>query len=213
MLTSLFLQGSLIGFSIAMPVGPVGVLCIQHSLRRGLQAGLIAGLGAALADAFYGGIAGCGISLLSQTLISYQIWFQILGALILWYLGIKIFNTQPQKIETSEGSFSFSRIFFSTFALTLTNPFTFICFAAVYASLGITPPNPDQEFLPAAILTLGILLGAAVWWVILSCSIIFIGKKFQLVSSPLLNRISGGILAGCGFLASISVLKQLFFFI
>ncbi len=210
MLTSLFLKGSLIGFSIAMPVGPVGMLCIQHSLRRGLVAGLIAGLGAALADAFFGCMAGFGVSLLSHVLTRYQVWFQMIGAFILWYLGIKIFKSQPVQVETGEASFSCSRVFFSTFALTLTNPLTLLCFAAIYASLGITPA--DDEILPAVILTLGVLIGAAIWWMMLTFGVTFIGRKFQLTSSPLLNRISGGILTGCGCLASLSALKQLLFF-
>jgi threonine/homoserine/homoserine lactone efflux protein len=210
MLTSLFLKGSLIGFSIAMPVGPVGMLCIQHSLRRGLLAGFIAGFGAAFADALFGCMAGFGVSLLSHVLMHYQVWFQIIGAFILWYLGIKIFKSQPVQVQSPQMSFSCSRIFFSTFALTLTNPLTLLCFAAIYASVGITPS--DQEVLPAAILTLGVLLGAAMWWMMLTCGVIFIGRKFQLTSSPLLNRISGGILTGCGCLASLSALKQLLFF-
>lgn len=207
MLTSLFLKGSLIGFSIAMPIGPVGVVCIQHSLRRGLLAGLIAGSGAALADAFFGCMAGFGVSLLSHIVTRYQLWFQIIGALILWYLGIKIFKSQPSPMSTLETSFSRRRIFFSTFALTLTNPLTIVCFAAIYTSLGITPS--DEEILPGIILTLGVLLGAAMWWSLLTLGVTLIGKKFQLASSPLLNRISGSILTGCGCLASLSALKQL----
>ena len=210
MLTSLFLKGSLIGFSIAMPVGPVSLLCIQHALRRGLVAGLIAGSGAALADAFFGYMAGFGVSLLSHVVTRYQAWFQIIGALILWYLGIKIFKSQPVNIEESQISFSRTRIFFSTFALTLTNPLTLLCFGTIYASFGITPSN--EEFLPGIILTLGVLLGAAIWWIVLIFGAILIGKKFQLSSSPLFNRISGGILTGCGCLASFSALKQLLFF-
>jgi threonine/homoserine/homoserine lactone efflux protein len=207
MLPGLFLKGSLIGFSIAMPVGPVCIVCIQHSLRRGLFGGLIAGLGAALADAFFGGMACYGVSLLSHVLTSYQVWFQMIGALILWYIGIKIFKSQPTQIKAPEMSFSWSRIFFGTFALTLTNPLTFLCFAAIYTSLGITPSN--QEFLPAAILTVGVLLGAATWWLFLTFGITMIGKKYRIKSSPLLNRISGGVLTGCGCLASLSALKQL----
>lgn len=206
----LFLKASLIGFSIAMPIGPVGMLCIQHSLRRGILAGIVAGLGAALADACFGCMAGFGISLLSHVLTHYQLWFQMVGAIFLWFVGIKIFKSKPKPINDPEISFSWSRIFFSTFALTLTNPFTFICFAAIYASVGIAPS--EQEVLPAAILTSGILLGAMLWWVLLTFGVAFIGRKFQLQSSPLLNRISGGILTGCGCLASLSVLKQLFFF-
>lgn len=209
MLTGLFLKGSLIGFSIAMPIGPVGVVCIQHSLRRGLLAGLIAGSGAALADAFFGCMAGFGISLLSHVLMRYQVWFQILGALVLWYLGIKIFKSKPTSVAPSGISFSCCRIFLSTFALTLTNPLTLLCFAAIYASLGIAPP--EGEILPGLILTLGVLLGATIWWSILTVGASLIGKKFQISSSPLLNRISGGILTGCGCLASLSALKQLIF--
>lgn len=210
MLTGLFLKGSLIGFSIAMPIGPVGVLCIQHSLRRGLLAGVIAGFGAALADAFFGGMAGFGVSLLSHIVARYQLWFQIIGSLVLWYLGVKIFKSQPSTITTSEVSFSCIRIFFSTFALTLTNPLTLLCFAAIYTSLGITPS--DEELLPGIILTLGVLLGATLWWMALTFCVTIIGKKFQLTSSPILNRISGSILTGCGCLTGLSALKQFIFF-
>ena len=210
MLISLFLKGSLIGFSMAMPIGPVGMLCIQHSLRRGVLAGLIAGLGSALADALYGCMAGFGVSLLSHVLNRYQIWFQMIGAFILWYVGIKIFTSKPAEVETSAIPFSYSRILLSTFALTLTNPFTFLCFAAIYTGLEITPS--DQEILPTSILSLGILLGAVIWWMILTFGVILIGRKFQFNSSPLFNRISGGILTGCGCLASLSILKQLIFF-
>lgn len=209
MLAGLFLQGSLIGFSMAIPVGPVGMLCIQHSLRRGLAGGLIAGLGAALADALYGGMAGFGVSLLSHVMTSYQIWLQMFGALLLSILGIKIFKSQPTELETSKAAFSPSRIFFSTFALTLTNPLTLLCFAAVYASFGITPS--DEDILPGIMLSLGVLLGAALWWMLLSITVAFIGKKYQIASIPLFNRISGGVLTGCGCLASLSVLREFLF--
>lgn len=205
----LFLKGSLIGFSIAMPIGPVGIICIQHSLRRGIIAGLIAGSGAALADAFFGCMAGFGISMFSHILTRYQVFFQIIGTLILWYLGIKIFNSQPSAVLPKEAPFSRFRIFFSTFILTLTNPLTIICFSAIFAGLGIAPT--EKEVLPGIILTLGVLLGAAFWWLILTFGVTLIGKKFQISATPLFNRISGCLLVGCGCIASISALKQLLF--
>jgi threonine/homoserine/homoserine lactone efflux protein len=55
-----FIKGVLIGFSIAAPVGPIGVLCIRRTLADGRNSGLISGLGAATADAVYGSIAGFG---------------------------------------------------------------------------------------------------------------------------------------------------------
>ena len=206
MLASLFLKGSIIGFSVAMPVGPVGVLCIQHSLRRGVRAGLMAGLGAASADAFFGCMAGFGFSLLSHAWIHYQVWLQMAGALILWCLGIKIFTSQPLQMQNTSLSFSHRRIFLSTFALTLANPLTFFCFTALYAGLGITPA--DQDLLPGVILTLGVLSGAAVWWIALTFGISFASRKLNLYFFSIFNRIIGLILAGGGCLTGFSALKQ-----
>jgi len=182
------------------------MLCIQHALRRGLAGGLIAGLGAAMADALYGGMAGFGVSLLSHVMTSYQIWLQMIGALLLSILGIKIFTSHPSELEPSKNSFSFSRIFFSTFALTMTNPLTLLCFAAVYTSFGIAPS--DESILPGIMLSLGVLLGAGLWWMILTVTAAFIGKKYQIASLPLFNRISGGVLTGSGCLAILSVLRE-----
>jgi threonine/homoserine/homoserine lactone efflux protein len=47
----LLLRGIVIGFAIAAPVGPVGVLCIRHTLAVGRVSGLVSDLGAASADA------------------------------------------------------------------------------------------------------------------------------------------------------------------
>jgi threonine/homoserine/homoserine lactone efflux protein len=208
MLMGLFLKGSLIGFSMAIPIGPVGIMCIQHSLHRGLLAGIMAGLGAALADALYGCMAGLGMSPFSHFFTDYQFWFQMIGALILCYVGVKIFRSHPQAIEYASLSFSCRQIFFSTFALTLTNPFTLICFATVYAGLGITPTHGA---LPAVTLTLGVLLGAIVWWLVLSFGVTCIGKKWHMHASPLPNQISGVILTGLGSLACLSAIHQWLF--
>ena len=47
---ALLLKGLIIGFAIAAPVGPIGVLCIQRSLQDGFRVGLMTGMGAAVAD-------------------------------------------------------------------------------------------------------------------------------------------------------------------
>ena len=62
------LRGLLIGFSIAAPVGPIGVLCIRWTLADGRVTGLAVGLGAAAADALYGAIAGFGLTAVSSLL-------------------------------------------------------------------------------------------------------------------------------------------------
>ncbi len=90
-----FLRGLLIGFSIAAPVGPIGVLCIRRTLTDGRLAGLASGLGAASADAIYGSLAGFGLTLVANFLVSQQSWLRLGGGLFLLYLGLKTFLSAP----------------------------------------------------------------------------------------------------------------------
>src|SRR5215212_10237986 len=93
--TSLLLKGLLIGFSIAAPVGPIGVLVIRRTLAEGRIVGLASGLGAATADALYGCIAGFGLTFISGLLISNQLWVRLIGGLFLCYLGVRAFLSAP----------------------------------------------------------------------------------------------------------------------
>ena len=83
----LFGRGLLVGFSIAAPVGPIGVLCIRRTLTLGLLAGLLSGLGAATADAVYGAIAAYGLTAISGILVGQSFWFRLVGGIFLIYLG------------------------------------------------------------------------------------------------------------------------------
>ncbi|MGK7889205.1 MAG: LysE family translocator [Leptolyngbyaceae cyanobacterium] len=87
----MFGHGVLLGIAIAAPVGPIGVLCIRHTLSSGRLAGLVTGLGAATADGIYGCIAGLGLSAVSDVLTDHQRLLGIGGGLFLCYLGIKTF--------------------------------------------------------------------------------------------------------------------------
>ena len=208
MLINLFLKGSLIGFSVSMPIGPVGMLCIQHSLRKGLLMGLMAGLGAALADALYGCLAGCGVSMFSQVIQRYHLWLQVISGCMLCYIGIKMFCSSPHLSTPSNESYHYFQVFWSSFAQTLTNPLTLLGFTAIYTSFGITL---NEGWSSMMTLSLGILLGAGIWWMMLVFGIILIGKKFPMLNSPIFNRISGSFLAICGLLAISSAVKDLLF--
>src|SRR5215212_10024460 len=124
--TSLLLKGLLIGFSIAAPVGPIGVLCIRRTLAQGRAAGLVSGLGAASADAVYGCIAGFGLTFISGLLISQQGWLRLIGGGFLLYLGIKTLLSRPAEQPASAGGTGLARAYASTQLLTLTNPATIL---------------------------------------------------------------------------------------
>src|ERR1700686_2649940 len=95
----LLIRGLIAGLIIAAPVGPVNVLCISRTLTKGRLAGLISGLGAAAADAFYGSIAGFGITLVIQFLIREQFWIRLVGGILLVFIGLSYYFKPPGKLS------------------------------------------------------------------------------------------------------------------
>src|SRR5512147_2656599 len=93
--TNLWLKGLILGFSIAAPVGPIGVLCIRRTLAEGHLTGFLSGLGAATADMLYGSIAAFGLTALTDLLVDQQLWLRLIGGLFLIYLGIRTFLAKP----------------------------------------------------------------------------------------------------------------------
>ena len=106
----LFFKGLLIGFSIAAPVGPIGVLCIRRTLAESRATGFVSGLGAATADAFYGAVAGFGLTLVSVFLQGQEFWFRLIGGAFLGYLGVRTFLAKPADQATTPNSNSNSKL-------------------------------------------------------------------------------------------------------
>ena len=189
----------MIGFSIAAPVGPIGVLCIRRTLSDGRAYGLVSGLGAAAADAVYGCIAGFGLTFVSNLLIEQQRWLRLGGGIFLCYLGIRTFLSRPHSQEAVTGGNGPFSAFASTFFLTLTNPITIISFAAIFTGLGIVSAQGD--YFSAGILVAGVFLGSGLWWFILSGTVSFFRTQFNSDKMGWINRLAGIIIAGFGLLA------------
>jgi threonine/homoserine/homoserine lactone efflux protein len=200
---SFFLRGLIIGFSIAAPVGPIGVLCIRRTLANGRASGLISGLGAATADAIYGSIAGFGLTFISSLLIRQQGWLRLVGGTFLCYLGLKTFFARPAEQPALAKGNDLLSAYASTFFLTLTNPMTILSFAAIFAGLGVG--SASGNYFSAGILVLGVFIGSAIWWLILSSGVGMIWKKFNSLGLRWINRISGIIITAFGLFVLLSL--------
>jgi threonine/homoserine/homoserine lactone efflux protein len=200
----LLLRGLVIGFSIAAPVGPIGVLCIRRTLAAGRASGLVSGLGAATADAIYGCIAGFGLTFVSTFLVSQQVWLRLFGGLFLCYLGLKTLFARPAEQASGAKENGLLGAYASTFFLTLTNPMTIISFAAIFAGLGLA--STSGSYGSAGILVLGVFSGSALWWLILSGSVGIFREKFNFYGLQWVNRISSAIIIGFGLFALLSTL-------
>lgn len=192
--TNFLIKGVIIGFLIAAPVGPIGVLCIKRSFAKGPLSGLLTGLGAATADACYGAIAAFGLTLISDFLIGQKVTLQILGIIFLLYLGVKTFIENPA--SEAKGNVNGKGLisdYLTTVGLTLTNPTTIASFIAVFTGIGITAA---ANYTDATLLVLGVFLGSAAWWLILSNGVGMLRKKANNNFLKWVNRISGAVIVG-----------------
>jgi len=202
---SLLLRGLLIGFSIAAPVGPIGVLCIRRTLAEGRTAGLLTGLGAATADALYGCIAAFGLTFISSFLVRQQDILALVGGIFLCYLGVRTLLSAPTMAAAAAGSKSLLGMYTSTFFLTLTNPLTILSFAAIYAGLGLAASSGN--YLSATLVVLGVFLGSASWWLLLSGIVSLFRSRVTPNALRWVNRLSGAIILGFGVVMLIQLLQ------
>ena len=204
---NLFLKGLAIGFSIAAPVGPIGILCVRRTLAHGRVAGLVSGLGAATADAFYGCVAGFGLTVVSNFLLQQQFGFRLIGGGFLCYLGVKTFVAKPAETEASTQGNGLLTGYASTFLLTLTNPMTILSFAAIFAGLGLA--DTGSNAVSAGWLVAGVFLGSALWWLALSTGTAIFRSRLSQKGLQIINRLAGTIITAFGLIAFWSLMPPI----
>jgi len=196
---SLFIKGLIVGFCLAAPVGPIAALCVQRTISKRFLSGLLSGLGAAAADAFYGAVAAFGATIVSEFLIAERSWMQRVGGVILIFMGLRLFLSKPKehrKKSSSSNNRGLTGDFISTFLLTLTNPMTFVAFAAVFATMGIGAVR-GRPFLTAELVG-GVFLGSQLWWTILVGGAHALRRHFDYRKLITINRATGIFVMGVG---------------
>ncbi len=200
------LRGVVLGFSIAAPVGPIGVLCIRRTLAQGRLAGLLSGLGAATADALYGAVAAFGLTVVTQLLVGQQNWIRLTGGAFLCYLGVRTFLARPAEHAAPAQSTSLAGAYASTFALTLSNPMTILSFSAIFAGIGIGM-GAGSGGSAAALLVAGVFAGSAAWWSLLSAGVGLLRARIGPNALRWINRASGAIVFAFGLVALAGVFR------
>ena len=188
-----FAQSLLIGFSIAAPVGPIGLLTIQRSLNFGARAGLATGLGAAFADAVYGAVGAFGVAWLIDTLSAMRLPLAIFGgAYLLWMaLGLLRAPAANQAAVDAGAAAGDWRYFSGTFLLTLANPATIFSFIAIFGSMAGT-----SRVVSPWTMVLGVMIGSAIWWILLSGLVGMLRERFDVRWRRRISLVSATILVG-----------------
>ncbi|HAA92659.1 MAG TPA: lysine transporter LysE [Rhodospirillaceae bacterium] len=198
----LFLKAIGIGFSIAAPVGPVAMLCIQRSLKTGWWPGFFTGLGAAAADTFYAAIAVFGLAAALTALFDQSPWIQPVCGIILIVVGTHIFREKPSETSGQRRVMKAHHMagnWLSAFVITLLNPATILAFLAVFGGLKIADGVED----PVQGLTTvgGVFVGAAIWWIGLTTVAAVFHHQIQPKTMLLINRLGGLVVFGFGVFA------------
>ena len=171
-----FLKGAIAGFFIAAPIGPVAALCIQRTLTHGIAAGFATGLGSTVADTVWCIVVLLGFELISDFLSDNYFLIQLIGGTFICFIAFSVFRYNIE-ISNEDKINSLFKDFFSGLFFTITNPITITAFGIVFAFIG--PNNGNVSFnLSAGSLVLGVFIGAAVWWALLT-SIVSIFKPIK----------------------------------
>ena len=211
----LFIKSLTIGLSIAAPVGPIGMLCIQRSLSRGFGSGFATGMGAACADGIYGLLGALGIAGIAATLPALSLFLKIGGGAFLIWLAWTIGREQPAAATVAQATKrqSVQRDFVTTFGLTLSNPLTIISFIGIFAALGPASTagagNASGGWLTIAPMVSGVFIGSAAWWLCLSGATSALGKKMPMSFVHAIARLSALVIAVFGLVQLVEGLRSL----
>lgn len=191
MLALTFAKGIVVGLVIAVPVGPAGMLCVRRTVVEGAIFGLVSGIGAACADAFFGAIAGFGLTFIRDWLFAWRDVLGLGGGTFLLIIGIKgLLAPRPVRIAPV-GHERLVAAFFSTFALAITNPITILAFAAIFTQIGFDPASGTVSI---ATLVLGVFSGSLAWWIGLCAAT----PALRRIGMSWLPRFSGALLTVSG---------------
>ncbi len=184
-------KGVITGLAVSIPLGPLGILCIQRTVNKNWKSGIYSGLGIATADTVYAFIAGFSLSIIIDFIRQYEMYFKLVGLFVLILLGIYIFRSNPTKqIQNYKrrGS-SYLQDFLTTFLVTLSNPLSVFVFVAIFTSYSIVLQFSYP--LKALMTIFGIFLGCTLWWVSITGLANVFRHKFTINTLYWANRIIG----------------------
>lgn len=188
---AILLKGFIVGMGASIPLGPLGVLCIQKTLSKGRNSGFLTGLGASVSDTFYAAISLLGLAFIQNVIKEHMNWVMLFGGLIIILIGIKVYLTNPIKqIRQKNTNRKHLEDFFEALIMTITNPGAIFLILGLLAAAGINISDGVEKGSVVTILW-GVFIGSAIWWFSLSTTVNIFRKKFRLKQLIMINRISG----------------------
>ncbi len=202
----LLLKGIIVGLLASIPLGPIGVLCVQRTINKGRLSGFFSGMGAAFADTVFATIAGFSLTFIMDFVEEWKIEFQIGGGILIFLLGLKIFMTNPisQMRKNRRQKNRLFEDFVSVFLLTVSNPMAIFLFVALFAYVNVVADG--ENFMSAGAILGGVLFGASLWWFTLTSFVNMYRKRFRIRQLWWINKIAGAVVMLIGIATIVELL-------
>jgi threonine/homoserine/homoserine lactone efflux protein len=211
----LFVSGIVIGLIVAVPIGPVNLICIRRTLAFGPLNGFVSGLGASVGDTVFAIVTGFGLTVVAQWIKGYTSIIELVGAAMLIYFGVHTFFAKvqarlPDSLASKEkGRSSLYRAMASTFALTITNPATLLGFTALFAGLGgLAGGHPS--IINASFVVIGVAAGSTLWWLVLTTIVGLLHHSIDDHTMSVINKCSGVAVGGFGVAVLVNLAQKFF---
>jgi threonine/homoserine/homoserine lactone efflux protein len=202
----ILLKGIVLGLAISMPLGPIGIILVNRTIKRGFLSGFFSGLGLATADTILAVLAGVGFSVIISFIKEQRFIISIIAGIIIIGIGLKVFLSNPVKDfrNREKANKSLWRDYYSLFMVSISNPYTILIFVAFFSGIHINS-KISPELVPFFLIP-GIFLGAVSWWFLLSYFVSRFKKKIRLRSIVKVNKIAGITIMVIGIIVLLSVL-------
>jgi threonine/homoserine/homoserine lactone efflux protein len=208
-------KGLLVGIIASAPMGPVGVLCIQRTIRKGRAYGIATGAGAALSDILYAIVTGFGMSFVMDFIDNKEnlFWLKLLGSVMLLFFGLYMFRSDPRKClrpgDATKSKGSLAHNFTTAFLVTLSNPLIILLFLALFNMLTFVIPG---NIFGQCVGYLSIVAGAMLWWLGLTYVINRMRRNFGPRGIQRLNRTIGSVVLAASLVYACTTLFNLSLF-
>jgi threonine/homoserine/homoserine lactone efflux protein len=185
----LFIKGIIIGLTLAVPVGPISLVCIHRTIANGRLHGIVSGMGVATADSFYAAVAFLSLTTVSGLIIGQQTVFRLVAGVVLILIGIRIFLSLPATVSADKEQEPYLRDYISLFTIAAANPLTIIFFITILPGFGIVAQG--TSLISAVPFVTGIFIGSAIWWITLCGSLGSVRTQLSAGNLRWINKISG----------------------
>lgn len=189
------LKGFLIGVLASAPMGPVGILTIQRTLNKGRWEGFATGIGASISDIIYAVITGYFMYLVVDIIENpvIALWIKVVSSILFFAFGIYTFRSKPKQNVADEESpvetkHKITGYIISGFVFTVANPLIIFLFVALFGQFTFILAG---NLIAQIVGYIGIVVGALLWWFVLTWLIDKVRNKFSNKVVWWINRIIG----------------------